>query len=455
MKHIHLIGIGGTGLSAIARVLLERGYSVSGSDLHYTTLAESLASDGATIYIGHQPDHVNGAEIVIRSSAVPDENIEVQAALSRGIKVVKRADFLAELMKGKTVIAVAGTHGKTSTTAMISWMFTKLGLDPSFILGGVISKLGTNARAGSGAIFVIEADEYDRMFLGLNPKIAVITNIEHDHPDCYLTEKDYLEAFRSFAGRLTSDGILILCGDDPQAVELLPMGIEQGNKTVTYGYHDPANDYLISLINQNPERSGYRFQLCYQGRIQVSAELKVPGIHNVFNACAALVVADQLGLPLSEAAHALSSYRGTERRFEVIGNSGGVTVISDYAHHPTEIRATLSTARSCFPDSEIWAVWQPHTYSRTRLLFDAFIRSFDNADHVLVTEIYAAREPVENAYLANQFVDALNHPHVVFTPRVEDAAAYLEENLQPGDVLIVLSAGDADRICTQILEVFG
>jgi len=452
MKHIHLIGIGGSGLSAIARVLLESGYSVSGSDLQSSPLAVSLAAAGARLYLGHQPANVDGAEIVVRSSAVPDENVEVQAAISRGIKVVKRAEFLGEIMAGKTVIAVAGTHGKTSTTAMISWILSELGLDPSFILGGIITGLDANARAGSGSAFVIEADEYDRMFLGLNPTIAVITNVEHDHPDCYPTEKDFLDAFRSFANRLMPNGTLVVCGDDPKALEILSSLRDQGNTTVTYGYHDPANDYLATSVKPNPRRGGFDFQLTFEGQPLVSVELQVPGIHNVLNACAALVVANGMGLPLSMAAGALAFYSGTKRRFEIIGERNGVVVISDYAHHPTEIRATLSAARSRFQESDIWAVWQPHTYSRTRLFFDAFTRSFKDADHVLVTEIYAAREAVELDYSAHQFIEVLGRSKTVFTPGVNDAVVFLVENLKPGDVLIVLSAGDADQICSHVLE---
>lgn len=452
MKHVHLIGIGGTGLSAIARVLLESGYTVSGSDQQSSPLAESLASAGARVYLGHQAYHVNGADIVIRSSAVPDDNVEIQAARSKGIEVLKRADFLEDLMAGKVGIAIAGTHGKTSTTAMITWMLVELGFDPSFILGGVISGLGVNARAGSGQAFIIEADEYDRMFLGLRPGIAVVTNVEHDHPDCYPTERDFFEAFQAFVSRMTPNGVLIICGDDPGARQLLPDAHRHGVHAVTYGYRDPANEYTAKQLKLSPEYLTYEFQLHLHDQELASVSLKVPGVHSVLNACAALVVADQMNLPLSEAAEALSGFQGVERRFEVVGERKGITVISDYAHHPTEIRATLAAARSRYPDREIWAVWQPHTYSRARLLFESFVHAFEDADHVLVSEVYPAREPVDLGFSASQLVKAMAHSHAQFVPDLIDAVHFLEEKLKPGDVLIVLSAGNADQICYRVLN---
>jgi UDP-N-acetylmuramate--alanine ligase len=369
--------------------------------------------------------------------------------------VLKRADFLRELMAGMTTIAIAGTHGKTSTTAMISWMLYQLDLDPSFILGGVISGLGVNARAGKGPAFVIEADEYDRMFLGLTPQIAVITNIEHDHPDCYPTAEEFLDAFRSFIDRLTLGSVLVLCGDDPGARQLLNYAFSKSVTVVTYGSHEPANDYRAVQVELGKDHLGFDFQLRYRDRVLASVSLQVPGMHSVLNASAALVVADQMGLPIIPAAKALGSYRGTQRRFEVIGVRGGITVISDYAHHPTEIQATLSAARTRFPHRQIWAVWQPHTFSRTRLLFDSFAESFTDADHVLVTEIYAAREPLDEGFSASQFINAMSHPHAVYISDLMDAVSFLEKNLKTGDVLIVLSAGDAHNICAHVLNALG
>jgi UDP-N-acetylmuramate--alanine ligase len=451
MKHVHLIGIGGTGLSAIARVLLESGYTVSGSDRQYSLLAKAVESAGARLYLGHRPENVEGADIVVRSSAVPDDNVEVQAARSRGVPVLKREAFLEYLLAGKHVIAIAGTHGKTTTTAMVAWMLTELGQDPSFILGGIISGLETNAHAGHGETFVIEADEYDRMFLGLNPQIAVITNVEHDHPDCFPTAYDFQNAFRDFVNHLKPGGTLLACGDVPTTADVLAIARSNGNRALTYGVYNPDNDYQAFDLNPNPTRGGYDFRIRWGDQVGPSVSLQVPGIHNVQNAIAALAVTDQLAVSVAEAAKALASFRGTGRRFEIVGESRGVTVISDYGHHPTEIKATLSAARSRYPGREIWAVWQPHTYSRTKLLVEAFVCSFEDAHNVLVTEVFPAREPIDLEYSAKQVVEAMTHSNVHFIPVLSDTVDYLTHHLKVGDVLIVFSAGDADQICTQVL----
>ena len=262
-----------------------------------SALAESLADAGAQVYLGHHPENVVGADIVVRSSAVPDNNVEVQAALAKGIPVVKRAEFLGQLLAGKLGIAVAGTHGKTSTTAMIAWMLTELEQDPSFILGGVISDLGINAKAGQGRAFVIEADEYDRMFLGLEPEIAVITNIEHDHPDCYPTPEDFLDAFRKFVGNLGPDAVLVVCGDDPVCVDMLSLAQNKEIRALSFGMHNLESDYLVEQIHPDLEQGGFRFQLKRDNKILAYLTLKVPGRHNVLNASAALVVADSWTYP--------------------------------------------------------------------------------------------------------------------------------------------------------------
>ncbi len=450
MAHIHFIGIGGTGLSAIARVLLESGYMVSGSDRQFSTLAQAVQSAGARVFVGHQPANVSGADLVVRSSAVPDDNVEVQAALAAGIPVLKRADFLGQLMEGRQGIAIAGAHGKTTTTAMIAWMLTELRQDPTFIVGGVIANLGTNASAGTGLLFVIEADEYDRMFLGLKPQIAIVTNVEHDHPDIYPTPGDFHQAFRDFVGCLLPGGLLLACGDDPGAMSLLPVAESNGSRTLTYGIRATQCDYTVRDLVPSTA-GGFAFD-AYRGETRLAhVALQVPGKHNAQNALAALALADQLDLPLTDAALALSEFRGTGRRFEVVGEARGVTLIDDYAHHPTEIRATLAAARSRYPDRDLWAVWQPHTYSRTQTLFDEFAAAFEDANHVLVTEVYRAREPFDTNFSAMQVVDAMGHPDAHFVPDLAAAARFLLARLQPGDVMLVLSAGDADQISAQVL----
>jgi UDP-N-acetylmuramate--alanine ligase len=448
---VHLIGIGGSGMSAIARLLLESGFSVSGSDRHTSSVLESLAKAGALVFVGHNPENVAGASLVVRSSAIPDDNVEVQAALEANIPVLKRAEFLGSLMDERTGIAVAGTHGKTTTTAMVAWMLSSLGQDPSYIIGSDSRNLGTNARAGKGSAFVIEADEYDRMFLGLKPKIAIITNVEYDHPDFYLAEEDYFQVFSEFASTLEEDGVLLVCGDDTGASRLLQEAASHGVRAFVYGICDSGYDYYASGMAHNPV-GGLTFEVLIRRQADpVRIALQVPGEHNVRNCLAALAVADQLGLPPNEAARSLSAFKGTGRRFEILGEENGIAVIDDYAHHPTEIRATLSAARARFPGRQLWVVWQPHTYSRTRSLFEDFASAFVEANHVVVTEVYAAREPVTADFSALQVVQAMGHPDAYFIPDLTQTTAFLLTHLDQGDVLLVLSAGDADQVSAQVL----
>ena len=455
MTRVHMIGIGGTGLSAIARILLETGYAVSGSDRAESAFTQDLRSAGAVIEIGHRPENVAGADIVVRSSAIPDDNPEVQAAQAAGIAVLKRADFLSTLMEGKTSIAVAGTHGKTTTTSMIAWMLTALDQDPSFISGGVLANLGVNARAGKGSAFVIEADEYDRMFLGLKPDIEVVTHVEHDHPDCYPTMEDYRSAFVEFIRRLSQEGTLVIYAETAETVALMAEAQRLGKVVIPYGLRPKTVDgqtidVYASVLTPN-RLGGFTFSTSVLKK-SVTVELQVPGKHNVANALAALTVAQILGLPLEKAAQALGKYVGAGRRFEVRGEAGGVVVIDDYAHHPTEIQATLSAARSRYPGRRIWAVWQPHTYSRTRTLLKEFTHSFGEADEVIVMEVYAAREPAQD-FSSRQIAEQLPQP-AHFIASNEEVRKYLLAHLHPGDVVLVLSAGDADQVSTEVLAHF-
>ena len=456
MTRVHFIGIGGSGLSAIARLLLESGYTVTGSDRVLSPFAAHLQAAGATVHIGHDAAYVAGADWVVRSSAIPDDNPEVRAAAKAGIPVYKRADFLGQMMAEKTGIAVAGTHGKTTTTAMIAWTLFALHRDPSFIVGGVLNNLGVNARAGKGSAFVIEADEYDRMFLGLKPRIEVITNVEHDHPDCYPTFADILAAFEAFVDLLPADGALVACAEDPAAVSLLTRARRDGRNVVAYGIQGErtiASPHWFTARGLKPNaHGGFSFQALSNLRMTQPLEvaLRVPGEHNVRNALAVLAVIALLGLPLAEAAEALSRYRGAGRRFEVRGEAEGVTIIDDYAHHPTEIRATLAAARTRYPGRRVWAVWQPHTYSRTQALFAEFTQAFADADQVIITEVYAAREPKQE-FTAAEVVSSMRHPSAHFIAGLSEVSHYLLDHLRRGDVLIVLSAGDADQVSAQVL----
>lgn len=454
VKHVHLIGIGGSGLSAIAIVLLESGIEVSGSDRHFSPFVSQVQAAGGVVVIGHRAENVAGADLVVRSSAIPDDNVEVLAALENGIPVLKRVDFLGMLTEGKSVVAIAGTHGKTTTTGMVAWMLHQLDLDPSYIIGAVSEDLGSNAHAGKSEIFVIEADEYDGMFLGLTPEIALVTSLEHDHPDCYPTYEDYYQAFKSFAERIREDGVLITCDDDPGAAKLHQHAKVAGIHTRRYGIDHSDYDYFARELTLN-EDGGYAFEaVCHsvQGDrevVSVPVSLRIPGKHNVRNALGALAVIDQLGVPLEQAAQALSEFHGTGRRFEIYDTVGGVTLIDDYAHHPTEIRATLEAARKRYPNSMLWAVWQPHTYSRTRTLLDGYKHAFQDADRVLVLEIYAAREAApEDGFSSQQVVEAIREVHSSchYAADLTEARNILLKRMGVDDVVIVLSAGDADQL---------
>jgi UDP-N-acetylmuramate--alanine ligase len=412
-----------------------------------------------TIFTAHQPENVAGADLVVRSSAIPDDNVEVEAARSAGIPVLKRVDFLEQLIAGQLPVAVAGTHGKTTTTAMIAWLLTALGKDPSYVIGGVSANLFGNAHAGNGQYFVIEADEYDHMFLGLRPWVEVVTNVEHDHPDCYPTPRDFEKAFEAFVDRLSPGGSLLACADDTGAASILGYARQYGHQAVSYSLTDETADYLARGALPN-STGGFTFDLYRSGRKAAGAiQLQVPGLHNVSNALAALGVVDLLGLSLAQAASACAEFRGTGRRFELRGEIGGITIIDDYAHHPTEIRATLAAARARFPGHCLWAVWQPHTYSRTRTLQSEFITALQTADRVIITEVFAAREaPPADGYSSRQIAESLARTPrftaggVYYEPGLAGASALLLSHLQPGDVVLVLSAGDADQISTQLVK---
>lgn len=449
-RSAHFIGIGGTGLSAIARLLLESGWRVSGSDQLLSPLAQALQEAGARVDIGHAAENVADVDLVIRSSAISEDNPEVQAAREAGIPVLKRADFMGELMSDRFGIAIAGSHGKTTTTAMVAWMLNALGQDPSFIIGGVATDLGCNARLGQGNFFVIEADEYDRMFLGLRPQVAVVTNVEHDHPDCFPTAEDFYQAFLEFTRGILPGGALLVCADDPGASRLAEDAAREGLQVLRYGVEAADCDYWAQAMDARP--SGFAFSTEYLDEDLADITLQVPGTHNAQNALAAVAVAHQCGLDVKAAAQALSQFHGAGRRFEVCGAASGVTVINDYGHHPTEIRATLQAARQRYPGQTLWAVWQPHTYSRTQMLFDAFVGAFDLADHVVVTEVYASRETAAiGSFSAAQIVEGMQPADAYFAPTLVQATDFLLGHLQHGDVVIVFSAGDADQICSQLL----
>ena len=456
MTHYHFIGIGGTGLSAIARVLLEKGNLVSGSDRILSPLAKELQDLGVHVSISHDAGNVMGAEKVIRSSAVKDDNPEVIAARNAGIPVIKRDEFLKELVGDQKVIAIAGTHGKTTTTSMVAWVLHSLDLDPSYVIGSISKNLGSNAHFGTGDYFVIEADEYDNMFLGLEPQYAIITYMEHDHPDFFPTLDDYRAAFSKFVRQTKLGGTVLICRDEPGSFGLRSE-VSPIIKTGTYGFH-PESTYRAQLVESDrPDRKS--FTVSHQiGDAEPSKlceiVLQIPGDHNVLNATAVIALIDILGLDPIKASEALQKFTGSGRRFEIRGEVNSILIIDDYAHHPTEIRATLQAAREKYPDRRLIVVWQPHTFSRIQALFDEFTKAFSKADRVFITEIYAARE-TSNSFSASQIADKLQHPAVQFCKTLELAQILLLKELRRGDVLLVLSAGDADQVSTGILDVLG
>jgi len=455
---IHFIGIGGIGLSAIAKILLEEGHRVSGSDLQLSPLTANLEALGASIYKGHAAGNVGPADLVIMSSAIRPDNPEVVAARQRGIPVIKRDQMLGRMMEGRYGIAVAGTHGKTTTTAMIAWLLTQAELDPTFIVGGVVENLGTNAQAGQGEHFVIEADEYDYTFLGLKPHLAVVTVIEMDHPDCFRDLGEVTDAFIRFVSLVPEDGSVVGCGDEDRVRAVIQELAESKGKrgrpqVVTYGL-DAGVDWQAVEIRSS-EVGGSDFVALKEGRPVGAFGLQLPGLHNVQNALAAIAVADHLRLDLAGVGTALREFRGTKRRFEHKGTAGGMIVIDDYAHHPTEIRATLAAARGRYPDSEIWAVFQPHTYSRTRALLHEFAESFGDADHVIVVDIYAAREYDDLGVSAADIVARMAHPDAHHIAALDEAVGYLLQRLKPDDVLITLGAGDGYLVGERVLASLG
>lgn len=461
-QHIHLIGIGGFGISAIARILLEQGYKVTGSDANSNALTEALARDGAAIYQGHDAAHVNGADMVIRTSAAGDDHIEVKAALGRGIPVYKRNDIIADLMADKTVIAVAGTHGKTTTTAMIVHILRESGLDPSYIVGGIMANTGTNAGVGQGNAFVIEADEYDNMFLGLKPNIIVLTSVEWDHPDFFKTESAVLKSFGEFIARLPesenfAESTLVACIDDALALKVLEAfrltrRLNSFND-ITFGIDTTSQVNCRALnIGTSPEGlTTFDFEVAHLNVGQV--RLHVIGKHNIKNAMAALIASEIVGVMFNQSTAALETFKSTGRRFEIRGEVNGVIVVDDYAHHPTAIKTTLEGAKVRYPQHQVWAVWQPHTYSRTQALLDDYITAFASADAVLVTDIYAAREqPTPESITSAQVVAAMPHENAHHTPTHGDVLAYLQAHVESPAVIIVMSAGDGPKISQNFVD---
>jgi len=451
-QHIHFVGIGGFGISAIARVLMQQGYTVSGSDLRANDFTRALSAAGATIYEGHAAEHIAGADLVVTTSAAREDNPEIAAARAKGVPVLRRRDLLGALMDGRTGIAIAGTHGKTTTTALMVHTLITAGMSPTYIVGGVMANTGDNAGTGSSDLFVIEADEYDYMFLGLKPRIAAILNVEHDHPDMFPTFADVCDAFRQFADRLEPGGLLVACADNPAARSLAEARRASGEPAITYGL-DATADWSAAELEPLAE-GGTRFVARRGAEPVATLTLAIPGRHNVLNALAVLAISDALGVPRDAMAEAFATFKGTGRRSDVMGQAGGVTVVSDYGHHPTAIRATLAAFAERPGIGALWAVWQPHTFGRMRTRADDFAGAFGAADHVLVTDVYSVREtpgPGLDAPGMAARIAAQGHADARYSGDFDATVAALLDGVRPGDWVLILSAGDAPAIGERLL----
>jgi len=442
-EHIHLIGIGGAGLSAIAGVLLGRGHPVSGSDLRDSAILRDLERRGAAVYTGHNPARIAAAEIIVASSAVPPTDPELRAARKLGRPVLHRGQMLRLLTADRQCLAIAGTHGKTTTSAMLTLLLRAADRDPSFIIGGEVPALGDSGYAGQGAHFVLEADEYDRTFLALRPTLAIVTNVDWDHVDCYPDPAAGHAAFADFLALVPPDGAVLLCRDDPGAWSLP----RPAASTWGYGLDPAATWQAVDMVTTPTETT---FTVMREKQAMGSFQLRVPGEHNVRNALAALAAAAWTGVDIEAAGPALATFEGVQRRFTILGTAGAITFVDDYAHHPSEILATLAAARQRFPDRRLVAVLQPHTYSRTRALGTEMARALATADLVLVTGIYAAREPDPGDLSGAQVAAAVDRP-AGYAPTLGEAFAWLQEYVQPGDVVLTLGAGDITTLGPQLL----
>ena len=450
LDHVHFVGIGGSGMSGIAEVLLDYEIKVSGCDRARGETIERLEKLGVEISIGHSPSHLDGVDLVVKSSAIPEENPEIVAARERGITVVRRAEMLGELMRLKYGIAVAGTHGKTTTTSLIGTLFTEAGLDPTVIVGGRMRVSGTGARVGKSEYLVAEADEFDRSFLRLMPILAVVTNIDRDHLDTYDDLDAICQAFLDFAGRVPFFGQIILCLDDPNIQRVLPT-LARNHRVVTYGF-SPQAELMAEGLEATAVGSRFQVVSASEGPLG-TIEVPMPGRHNVCNTLAAVAVGRAVGLDFERIAEALRRFGGVHRRFERVGHWRGATVIDDYAHHPTEVAATLEAARQAFPKGKIHAVFQPHLFSRTRDHADDFGRALMAADRALVTGIYASREaPIEGVSGEDVVAAARSsgHRRVSYCDDWHNAGEVLTEGVEEGDVVLTLGAGDIYRLAVEL-----
>jgi UDP-N-acetylmuramate--alanine ligase len=451
-QRIHLVGIGGSGMSGIAEVLLSSGYAVSGSDLKPSPVTQRLGNLGAKIHEGHQAENVHGAHVVVISSAVRPDNLEVVEAHRLKIPVIPRAEMLAELMRLKYGIAVAGAHGKTTTTSLVASVLAAADLDPTFVVGGRVNHAGANARVGQGEYMVVEADESDRSFLLLDPVIAVVTTVDREHLDHYGSLEEIQETFLQFVNRVPFYGSVILCLDEPNVQAILP-GVKR--PVITYGTSNQADLVISDVVLQGLSSE---FRLRYHGDdLGIFHLPSPPGIHNVRNAAAAAAVGLSLNVPADLIRAGLGKFSGVGRRFEIKGTFGAVTLIDDYGHHPAEIRATLEAARGC-GYKRLLVLFQPHRFSRTQFLWEDFCRAFNQADILVVTEIYSAGESPRDGITGERLAEAISaagHKSVVYSSTMQSGMEYMLREARPGDAVLAIGAGSIGRVLDQLALLLG
>jgi UDP-N-acetylmuramate--alanine ligase len=449
IQRVHFVGIGGIGMSGIAEVLLTLGYKVSGSDLKHSDVTKRLAKLGAAICEGHRGENVEGAEVIVTSSAISRGNPEVAEARRRHIPVIQRAEMLAELMRLKYGIAIAGMHGKTTTTSMVGTVLQGGGLDPTIVVGGRVDALGSNARYGNSQYLVAEADESDRSFLKLSPIVSVVTNIDREHMDTYRDMEDIEQTFLDFMDRVPFYGTVVVCNDNEPLRNLIP---NVQRRVVTYGMRDDSDfrifDVDAAAKNDEP---GSRFKVEYRGQSLGEFHLHVPGIHNVLNAAAAVAVGIGLEIGVDKVRSAIESFRGVDRRFQLRGRVNGISVIDDYGHHPTEIKATLAAARQCGYE-RIHVIFQPHRYTRTQALLKEFGGAFDDADNLFVLDIYPASEQPIPGVTAEAVVSEIGNGSARYAGSFAEAIAAVAGSARPGDAVLTLGAGSVSQIGPALLD---
>jgi UDP-N-acetylmuramate--alanine ligase len=449
-KHIHFVGIGGIGMSGIAELLINLGYEVSGSDLKDSPMTRRLAALSGLVFKGHKEEHVEGADVVVYSSAVVSENPEIQEAKKRSIPVIPRAEMLAELMRLKYGVAIAGAHGKTTTTSMVASILTCGHMDPTVVIGGRLDIWGgSNAKLGQGDILVAEADESDGSFLALSPAIAVVTNIDHEHMDYYGNMETIRETFISFINNIPFYGTAILCIDNEEIQGIIP---RLKKRYLTYGMTSQAD---LKGRDLEKKKLGVSFEALYHNNSLGRIAVGIPGEHNMLNALAATAVGLELDLDIGVIKEGLKNLGGLARRFQLKGEKRDILVLDDYGHHPTEIAATLKTAKECWPERRLMVVFQPHRYTRTEALFDRFVISFNEADVLIVTPIFSAGETAIDGVTGewlSRGIKEHGHKDVIFSPTQEDSLSTLLSILRPGDLVITLGAGDIHRLGARLLD---